>query len=170
MVLKNQCFCDRCCVTEAKMLKADVMAQVVHNHSVCNRRYVTKALMFGLLLEPKLKWIHQYFISYVWQLVFAYISIKGWDINSEEHGFLDGSYLILIFSAHNAKIVIRNIITSGVMMVIDGWWGFHVLFKSFCKCSAWLPSIFFLTVHSVTLVSVYHPIFLQYCISILGFY
>ena len=56
----------------------------------------------------------------MWQLVFAYISIKGWVIHSEEDGFFGGSCQIMIFSTHNAEVVDRYIITSGVMMVMDG--------------------------------------------------
>ena len=55
----------------------------------------------------------------MWQLVFGYISIKGLVINSDENGFFDGFVQIGIFSAHYAKIVNGNIMTSGVMMVID---------------------------------------------------
>ena len=49
------------CVTGVMSLtprcsEADVVIQDVQNHSVCDRCYVTKFLMlFGLLLEPKLR-------------------------------------------------------------------------------------------------------------------
>ena len=77
-----------------------------------------EALMLsGLLLESKLRQIHQYLMSYVWQFVFVYISIKGWVINSDENGFFDRLCQNLIFSACNAEVVM----TSGVMMVTDGW-------------------------------------------------
>ena len=101
--------------------KADAVVQITQNHSVCDRCYVITALMlFGLLLEPKLRWIHQYLISYVWQLVFVYISIKGCVINSDENGFFDGSCQIWMFSAHNVEVINICIMTSGVMMVMDG--------------------------------------------------
>ena len=64
------------------------------------------------------------------------IPIEGWVINSDENGFFDGSCKILKFFAHNAKIVNRYIMTSGVIMAMDGCCAFHVLFVSFCKCSA----------------------------------
>ena len=153
----------RCC-------ESGIMHQVIKNHSVCDGCYVTPSLdVFGLLLEHKLRWIHMYLMRYIWQLVFAYISIKGWIIHSDEDGFIDGSCQIMIFSVHNAEFVDRYIMTSGVMMVMDMWWDFCVFFLFFIKCSAWLLNVFLFTFHSATLVSVYHPIFLLDGISILGF-
>ena len=83
---------------------------------------------------------------YMWQLVFAYISIMEWVIHSDEDGFFDGSFQIVIFSAHNAEVDDRYIMTSDVVMLIDGWLGFHVFFVSFSKCSAKLPNVLILTV------------------------
>ena len=54
------------------------------------------------------------------QLVFAYIYIKGWVIHSDEDGIFDGCCQIAVFSAHNAEVVDRYIMTSDVMMVMDG--------------------------------------------------
>ena len=51
--------------------------------------------------------------------------------------------------------------TSGVVVVMDGWRGLHVFFKTFCKTSAWFSNIFFFTVDSVTLISVDHPTFFE---------
>ena len=56
----------------------------------------------------------------MWQVVFAYISFKGWVIHSDEDGFFDGSFKIVIFSAHNAEVVDRYITTSDIVMVMDG--------------------------------------------------
>ena len=56
----------------------------------------------------------------MWQLVFAYISIMGWDINSDEKDFFDGSCQILTFPGHSTEAVNRYIMTSGIMMVMDG--------------------------------------------------
>ena len=61
------CVCDRYCVLEAMILKADVMVHGV----ITTNMYVTDAvspeawMLFGLLLELKLWWIHQYLIPYV---------------------------------------------------------------------------------------------------------
>ena len=103
-----------------------------------------------------------YLIPYIWQLIFAYISDKGWVINSDEDGFFDGSCQIMIFSVHYAKVVDGYIMTSVIMMVMDEQRGFHVFFISFSKCSARLPNVFIFTVHSTTLVSVYHPTFTRW--------
>ena len=101
------------------------MVQVVQNHSVCDTFYVTLSL-------DVLSWgeFISIFSHICGKLVFAYISIKGWVIHSDEDGFFDGSCQIMIFSAHNAEVVDGYIMTSGVMMVMDGWWGFHVFFVS----------------------------------------
>ena len=56
----------------------------------------------------------------MWQMVFASISIKGWVIHSDGAGFFAGSGKIMIFSADNAEVVDGYIMTSVVMMVIDG--------------------------------------------------
>ena len=58
----------------------------------------TATMLYGCL---QFQWIHQHFMPYVWQLVFAYISIQGWVIGSDEDGVFDGSCQILDFSAHN---------------------------------------------------------------------
>ena len=42
--------------------------------------------------------------------------------------------------------------------------------EPFCKCSARLPYIFLFTVHPATLVSIYHPTFLEDGVSVLGVY
>ena len=139
---------------QPRCYEADVKVQVVQNHSVCDRCYVTPSLdVTGLLLEPKLRWIYKYLIPYMWKLAFAYISIEGWIIHSDEDGFFDAPSQIMIFSSHNAEVVDRYIMTGGVMMVMDGWWGFHVFFISFSKCSAWLPNVFIFTVHTWICIS-----------------
>ena len=56
----------------------------------------------------------------MWQLVFANISIQGWVIDSDQHGFSDGSGHALVFPAHYAEIVQRHFMTSGVIMVMYG--------------------------------------------------
>ena len=68
-------------------------------------------------------------------------------------------------SVHSTNIVNRCVMTSGVVMVMDGWMGLHVFFEPFCKCSAWLSYIFFLTVHPATFLSIHHPTFLKGGIS-----
>ena len=152
--------------------KADVIGHGVENQYVSEGCCVTKKPGFYLAyyLSLRLWWIHQYLIPLCVAVGICYIPIKGWVIDCDDNGFFDGSCQIMIFFDQNAKIVNRYIMTSGVMMVMDGWRGFHVLFKSFHKCSAWLINIYFLLVLSVTPISVYHPTFLSDGIPILGFY
>ena len=40
----------------------------------------------------------------MWQVVFAYVSIKGWIIDPDIKSFLDGSHESLVLSPHYAKI------------------------------------------------------------------
>ena len=60
--------------------------------------------------------------------------------------------------------------TSDVVMDIDGWWCPHVFSEPFCKCSAWFPSVLFLTVHPSSLLPVDHTTFLQDGVPIFGMY
>ena len=52
----------------------------------------------------------------MWQLLVANISIQGWVVDSDQHGFSDGSGHALIFPAHYAEIV--QGMTCGVKMVM----------------------------------------------------
>ena len=58
----------------------------------------------------------------MWQLVCANISIQGGVIDSDHHGFSDGSSHALVFPAHYAEIVQRQFGTSGVII---GHWTTH---------------------------------------------
>ena len=58
--------------------------------------------------------------------------------------------------------------TSGVMMVMNGLGSPHVFFEPLCKCSAQLPYIFFITVHTATLESVDHSTLLKDLTFVLG--
>ena len=58
----------------------------------------------------------------MWQLVLAYISVQGWVIDPYVNGFFDGSFHVLFFSSHNAKIVVLVYTTKaapkGVALVV----------------------------------------------------
>ena len=60
--------------------------------------------------------------------------------------------------------------TSGVVVVMDGWGGPHVFSQPFSKSSAWFPNIFFFTVYPATLISVDHPTFLEDGVFVLKMY
>ena len=52
--------------------------------------------------------------------------------------------------------------TSGLKVVIDGWWWPQVFPDSFSKCSAWLPYVFILAVHPTTLVPIHQWVMYRY--------
>ena len=72
--------------------------------------------------------------------------------------------------AHNAEIFNGYVMTSDVVMVMDGTGGLHVFSELFCKSSVRLPYVLFFTVHPATLVSVNHLTFLKDGVSVLGVY
>ena len=55
----------------------------------------------------------------MWQLVFAYIFVQGWVIDSDENGFFGGCSYISVFSTHNAKMFNRYVMTNGAVMAMD---------------------------------------------------
>ena len=62
----------------------------------------------------------------------------------------------------------ETVMTSDVMMVMDGWWSLHVFSEPLCKCSAWFPNVFFITVHPATPEPVDHTTLLQDGVSVFG--
>ena len=60
-------------------------------------------------------------ISDVRQLELAYVPVKGWIIDPEVHGILDGPDNTVCLPTHYGETVHSDVMTSGVSMVID--WG-----------------------------------------------
>ena len=56
----------------------------------------------------------------MWHLVFAYVSIKRWVIDSDQDWYFDGSSNIRLLSAHNAEIFNGEVMNSDVVVVMDG--------------------------------------------------
>ena len=173
-LFSSWCYRTNMCVTGVVSLnprcyEADIMVHVVENHSVCDRCYITWKLWFYLAYYLCLS--SGEFISISshmcgsWYLPIFLLRDESFALM--KMASLIGYCQIFIFSTNNAEVVNRYIMTSVVEMVIDGWWGFHVFFVSFCKCSAWFPNIFFFTVHSTTCVSIYYLTFLSDGISVL---
>ena len=54
----------------------------------------------------------------MWQLVFANISVKGWVIDPNQHGFTDGPNHALVFPADYAEIVQRYFMASGIKVAM----------------------------------------------------
>ena len=141
-----------------------LMIHVVKNHVVtgCHQPWWYKVFIWMFiyyLFKFKFWWLDQHLIPDMWQLVFANISIKGWVINSNQHGFSDGHSHVLVFPAHYAEILQRNFMASDVEVVMYRWWSSHVFSEPFSKCSAWLLYMFIFTVYPTTVTSVNHSTF-----------
>ena len=54
----------------------------------------------------------------MWQMVFAYVLVKGWIIDPNVHYFFYQPGQVLLFSAHYTEVVDVGSVTSGVNMVI----------------------------------------------------
>ena len=47
----------------------------------------------------------------MWQMVFAYVLIKGWIVDPDEHGFFYQPREILLLPAHYTEVVQGDIVT-----------------------------------------------------------
>ena len=65
-----------------------------------------------------IQYVRQNPIPNVWQMVFAYISIKGWIIDPYIQGLFDGPHEVLVISPQYGKIVNTDRMTRGVNMVM----------------------------------------------------
>ena len=41
----------------------------------------------------------------MWEIIFPYVSVQGWVVNPDKHGFLYGSCQTVLFSANNFEVV-----------------------------------------------------------------
>ena len=71
----------------------------------------------------------------MWQMVFAYVSIKGWIVDPYVEVFFDGSHEVLVFPPHNAKIIYSNRMTRGVVVVIYMGKSLLMFLEPLSKCS-----------------------------------
>ena len=85
----------------------------------------------------------------MWQMVLAYIFVKGWIIDPDEHRFFYQSGEVVFLPSHYAKIVDVSIVTTDGTMVIDRGGGLEVFLQPFSKCSSCLTNIFFITLQSI---------------------
>ena len=72
-------------------------------------------------------------ITNVGQLELAYFPIKGWIIEHNVHGLLDGPGDIMHLSTYYGEIVHPDTVSRGVTMVIDGGRGPKMLLEPFPK-------------------------------------
>ena len=91
------------------------------------------------------------------RMVFANIPVQGWIIDPNVYSLFDCSHLVQVLPPNNFEIVDGNIVTTDVTMVIYGRGGFQMLLEPFPKCSWGFSNVFFITVHPVTVISVYDP-------------
>ena len=87
----------------------------------------------------------------MWQMVFAYIFVKGWIIDPDEHRFFYQSGEVVFLPSHYTKIVDVGIVTTDGTVVIDRGGGLEVFLQPFSKCSSCLTNIFFITLQPITL-------------------
>ena len=73
-----------------------------------------------VLLEMEGRAVLKYLIPNVGQLEHAYVSIKGWIIDPDVHGLLDGHGDLVYLSTHYGEIVHTDAMTRGVTMVLNG--------------------------------------------------
>ena len=93
-------------------------------------------------------------IPYMWQMVFAHISIKGWIIDPYVQNLFYCSYQVQVLPRNSVKVVDGNIVTSDVAVVIYGRRGFQMFLEPFSKSSWGLSNVLFITIHPVTLIYV----------------
>ena len=62
------------------------------------------------------------------QMVFAYVLVKGWTIDSYVHGFFDQPGEILFLPTHYLEIIKCGSVTWGVTVVMNGRGGLEMFF------------------------------------------
>ena len=82
-------------------------------------------------------------------------SVQGWIIDPYVYSLFNCSHLVQVLPPNNFKIVDGNFVTTDVTMVMYGRGGFQMFLEPFPKCSGGFPNILFITVHPVTMVSIY---------------
>ena len=90
----------------------------------------------------------------MWEIVFPYVLVQGGVVNSDEHGFLDGSCHIVLFSTQDLEIVHWCYTATDALMVEYWRRCLHVLFESLPKDSPRLSYIFFITANLPTAITV----------------
>ena len=101
-------------------------------------------------------------------MVFAYVSIQGWIIDPYVYSLFYGSHEVLLLSPHNAKILYRDLVTSGVIMVKYWGGGLEMFLEMFSKGPGWFTNVFIIALHPVTPISVDDSTSLFHRILVLG--
>ena len=120
-----------------------------------------------ILLQFKFWDVKQNVIPYMWQMVFANISIQGWIVDPDVKGLFYRPLEVLFLPSHNVEIFNTYAVTSGVKMVKYGGRGLLVFLEPLTKGSSGLSYIFLITLHPTTFVTVDEPTFLHHRIYVL---
>ena len=83
------------------------------------------------------------------------------------YSFFDGSHEVLVLPPNYTEIIYGDIVTRSVIMVLYWGRGLQMFFEPLCRCSFWFSNIVFITLPSVTFVSIYDPTLFQDRIFIL---
>ena len=90
--------------------------------------------------------IKQDLIPYVRQQEFANVPIEGWVIDTNLHGFFDGSCDAVCLPTHYGEVVHPHVVICGVGMGIDGERDGALMFpESFPKGPHRFPYVLFIT-------------------------
>ena len=98
-------------------------------------------------------------IPYVRQMAFAYVLIQGWIVYPYEQWFFLSICRSSGLPPHYTEIFHGNIVTSGIIVVMDGGRCLEVFFEPLSKCSRGLCNVFLITLHPITFVSLYDSTF-----------
>ena len=129
-------------------------------HTRCCEMVVLHELEFRSVEQNLIK-------TNLWQLLSANLAIKRWIIHAYEYSFFYTSSGALWFPSHCAEIIHTSMMACDVGMFSKRERGFKVFFKPFSKSSCRFTNILIITLHHVTLTSIYLSTFL--CDGVLTF-
>ena len=88
-----------------------------------------------ILLQFKFWNVKQNLIPYMWQMVFANISIQGWIVDPDVKSFFYCPLEVLFLPSHNGEIFNTYAVASGIKMIKYGGGGLLVFLKPLTKGS-----------------------------------
>ena len=100
------------------------------------------------------------------QMVFAYVLIQGWTIDSYEHWFFYQPGEVLLLPTHYAEISKWGSMTWGVAVVMYGGGGLQMLFIPLSKCSWCFSNILLITFQPIKFEPIdYTTLFVMWSLS-----
>ena len=94
----------------------------------------------------------------MWQIIFSNISVQDGVVHPNIHSFFDGSSYVVPLPVYNMEVFNCCFVATVILMFINWRWCLQIFFKSFYKCSRWLPSALIITVNPPT-ISLYMILF-----------